>query len=330
MSEYEKQRSQRIKENRAILEALGLPQITSSLRDLYRTSKNKKKDKEVGDDDDDEYIPENEGERELGSSSEQDDDFAIEDASRSRKRKMVKSLRLNSKRVSNDQPPPHSLQKQVIETQPNNAPNASEIINVEQAEANAGKHIIKKGRGHTINAKLKQERERLMAKGKKFDIQFPKPYKRICGKHAKSFKAEAQVCITQRAPLGVNNWREIPEADVDEMWKHMKDAFDLPDEVQVPAMKQVQSQFRTKQHNLYEAYLKKKGRPNEVTPEDWNWLINNKWSDPKFQERSLKNKANRNSENGEWPDVVEVWKATRMRSNGTWCIPNGEEIMAHY
>jgi len=24
---------------------------------------------------------------------------------------------------------------------------------------------------------------------------------------------------------------------------------------------------------------------------------------------------------------MEVWKATRMRSDGTWCIPNGEEIM---
>jgi len=24
---------------------------------------------------------------------------------------------------------------------------------------------------------------------------------------------------------------------------------------------------------------------------------------------------------------MKVWKATRMRSDDTWCIPNGEEIM---
>ena len=24
---------------------------------------------------------------------------------------------------------------------------------------------------------------------------------------------------------------------------------------------------------------------------------------------------------------MKVWKATHMRSNGTWCIPKGEEIM---
>ncbi|KAG5052441.1 hypothetical protein JHK87_004639 [Glycine soja] len=35
----------------------------------------------------------------------------------------------------------------------------------------------------------------------------------------------------------------------------------------------------------------------------------------------------KDSISGEWPDAIEVWKATHMISNGTWCIPKGEEIM---
>ncbi|XP_029126116.1 uncharacterized protein LOC114915475 [Cajanus cajan] len=134
------------------------------------------------------------------------------------------------------------------------------------------------------------------------------------------------------------------------MWKHMKDALSLSDEVKEYAMKQIQSQYKNKLYHLHQLYLKKKGRPKNVSPDDWNWLINNKWSDLKFQERSLKNKVNRSkqemksitgtksivqkafemkqeSKADEWPNAMEVWKATRMRSNGTWCIPNGEQIM---
>nr|GMD38004.1 putative transposase [Ipomoea batatas] len=33
-------------------------------------------------------------------------------------------------------------------------------------------------------------------------------------------------------------------------------------------------------------------------------------------------------DSNEWrPNVVEVWKTSRTKSNGTWSVPNGEEIM---
>ncbi|KAJ1392073.1 Ubiquitin interacting motif [Sesbania bispinosa] len=85
MSKYEEQRLQRIAENRARLEALGLPQMASSLKGLPR---NKKKGKEKVKDDDEEYRPEDEAEPGSASSSDQDEDFAIENASGSRKRKV--------------------------------------------------------------------------------------------------------------------------------------------------------------------------------------------------------------------------------------------------
>ncbi|XP_029126146.1 uncharacterized protein LOC109793221 [Cajanus cajan] len=139
---------------------------------------------------------------------------------------------------------------------------------------------------------LERKKKGLWQKEKNIDIQFPPPFYKICGKHAKYFKSEAQVCIRQKAPLQVNSWSEITKDDVDEMWKHMKDALSLSDEVKEYAMKQIQSQYKNKLYHLHQLYLKKKGRPKNVSPDDWNWLINNKWSDLKFQERSFKNKVN--------------------------------------
>ena len=48
-------------------------------------------------------------------------------------------------------------------------------------------------------------------------------------------------------------------------------------------MKQIQSQYKNKLYHLHQDYLKEKGRPKYVSPEDWNWLIKNKWSGSKFQ-----------------------------------------------
>nr|GMC89357.1 ATP synthase subunit-like protein [Ipomoea batatas] len=35
----------------------------------------------------------------------------------------------------------------------------------------------------------------------------------------------------------------------------------------------------------------------------------------------------KDKDSNEWPNAVEVWKASRTKSNGTWSVPNGEEIM---
>ncbi|XP_010264258.1 PREDICTED: centrin-1-like [Nelumbo nucifera] len=70
MSAYEKQRLSRIRENKARLEALGLPTLASSLlRTVEKTSKRKGKRK----DEDDEYIP-SDGDRGVSSSSEEDNE----------------------------------------------------------------------------------------------------------------------------------------------------------------------------------------------------------------------------------------------------------------
>lgn len=99
MSEYEKQRLDRIAENKARLKAMGLPQMVSSLKTSTPITKKKGKEKV---EEDEEYIPQNDEEQEhdeSDSSSEQHEhDSDFENASGSRKRKAKnKSLKVKSR-----------------------------------------------------------------------------------------------------------------------------------------------------------------------------------------------------------------------------------------
>ena len=90
VTEYEKQRLSRIAENRARLEALGLPKMALSLKSSHLRTAKKGKEK-VKEDDDEEYVPEDEGGPGSSSSSDhdedsKDEDFATKNSSGSRKR----------------------------------------------------------------------------------------------------------------------------------------------------------------------------------------------------------------------------------------------------
>lgn len=93
VTEYEKQRLSRIAENRARLEALGLPKMALSLKSSHLRTAKKRKEKKVEEDDDEEYLPEDEAGPGSSSSSEhdedrKDEDFATKNSSGLRKRKV--------------------------------------------------------------------------------------------------------------------------------------------------------------------------------------------------------------------------------------------------
>ncbi|WJX49394.1 hypothetical protein P8452_35835 [Trifolium repens] len=102
MSEYEKQRLERIAENQARLKAMGLPQMVTSLKKSIPIKKKKKKKgkEKVKDDDDEEYKPENEEEQEPESDSDSSSDSDFENASGSRKRKAKKKSLMVKSRVT--------------------------------------------------------------------------------------------------------------------------------------------------------------------------------------------------------------------------------------
>ncbi|XP_054780069.1 caltractin-like [Prosopis cineraria] len=112
VSEYEKQRLSRIAENRARLEALGLPKMASSLKRSSQSVIDKKRKKKVGDDE--EYVPDD-AEVILSSSSgedghddddddDDDEDFVSKKASQSRKRKVKKKGSMPKPQVSREDP----------------------------------------------------------------------------------------------------------------------------------------------------------------------------------------------------------------------------------
>ncbi|XP_021302308.1 uncharacterized protein LOC110429892 isoform X2 [Sorghum bicolor] len=103
------------------------------------------------------------------------------------------------------------------------------------------------------------------------------------------------------------------------VWKKLKEKFpELSEEDKDCAMRQVESQYNNRRYRLLQAYRNKKPRPQHVSPEGWQWLIRNLWTDDDFQ---------RNPETGEWPTAMQVWRATYQKADGTWSIPTGEEIM---
>jgi hypothetical protein len=48
-------------------------------------------------------------------------------------------------------------------------------------------------------------------------------------------------------------------------------------------MRQVERQYNVRRHRLYKTYCTRRQRPSDVAPEDWQWLIDNLWSNENFQ-----------------------------------------------
>ncbi|KAK9037784.1 hypothetical protein V6N11_022684 [Hibiscus sabdariffa] len=129
---------------------------------------------------------------------------------------------------------------------------------------------------------------RKKAKGQELDIQFPPPYYKVCGKHANLFKAEVTNCVRQHAPFQVASWKEISENDFKTLWLILKTQSD-----------------RNKVNRGHQQIGSIVGTKSIIQ-----------------KAHEMKDK-----DSDEWPDAVTLWKATHMKHNGTWSVPNGEEIM---
>uniref|UniRef100_A0A0E0B1L2 Uncharacterized protein n=1 Tax=Oryza glumipatula TaxID=40148 RepID=A0A0E0B1L2_9ORYZ len=226
----------------------------------------------------------------------------------------------------------------------------------------------RKGRGLTINGTL----AKLRARGVLLDIQFAAQFGKVCGRHASVFKSEVTVCVRQEVPLKVKKWKVIEKAFPGTMhasvfksevtvcmrqevplkvkkWKVIEKAFP-------GTMSSIWNLLKAKFPEIsmadYQCVMTQVERqyncPSHVAPEDWQWLIDNLWSDEQFQKWSKQNSINRSKQEmkshvgtksivqiahelrnpvtGEWPSAIDVWKATYLK-NGTWSVPNGEEIL---
>ncbi|RLM84331.1 ATP synthase subunit-like protein [Panicum miliaceum] len=78
------------------------------------------------------------------------------------------------------------------------------------------------------------------------------------------------------------------------IWNFLRDKFP---EISVGdkgyVMAQVERQYNVRRSRLHTTYRTTKRRPSDVAPEDWQWLIENLWTNEKFKKRSETNSRNR-------------------------------------
>uniref|UniRef100_A0A8I6XTS0 Uncharacterized protein n=1 Tax=Hordeum vulgare subsp. vulgare TaxID=112509 RepID=A0A8I6XTS0_HORVV len=137
---------------------------------------------------------------------------------------------------------------------------------------------------------------------------------------------------------------------------HMHDRWDLEDtpdtEAKVLTIAKVRSRgWRSTLSSTYKAYKTDAARlanlPEDLQPEEWEWMIEYFGTDLKFHERSQKNTDSRkkqktkrrtgsksysqvsfekrNPETGEEPDCITLWELTHTK-NGTWSNTESHDV----
>ncbi|XP_071680167.1 uncharacterized protein [Lolium perenne] len=213
----------------------------------------------------------------------------------------------------------------------------------------------KKGQGVVKGVKAVQKR---FANGSaKLNITFSETLGGKIGMNYRSFKDDVVVIMKRKVPLiGVRRWSDIHPsvhrlivADVIDRW----DLEDTP-ETEEKILRIAQERYRGWRSTLsstYKAFKTDDARlanvPEDLQPEEWEWMINYFGNDEKFQARSQVNSDNRkkqktkhrvgsksyaqlsfekrNLETGEEPDCVALWELTHTK-NGTWSNPESQEV----
>ncbi|CAL1371187.1 unnamed protein product [Linum trigynum] len=227
---------------------------------------------------------------------------------------------------------------------------------VQEPELNpSGSHLKKKKtRGPTRCMKIIELEE-----GRKLPVDFDEDHQAI-GENATSFVWFLGVTVRNRSccPLQVKRWKDISNDAIEHMWAIVQEkfTFELPMGRMEAIIGHMNALYRDHRQKLKQKYFNKKhsyksrlkNRPKRVSKDDWKYLVN-LWSDPTFQERSLKNKENRSKrsmppytgtkslarlrhqmkkQNGTVPSRVEVWIESRKRKKGKTIDPDSQDVIS--
>ncbi|KAE8815695.1 hypothetical protein D1007_06884 [Hordeum vulgare] len=226
----------------------------------------------------------------------------------------------------------------------------------------------KKGRG--VLKGFKASKKRFANGSAKLNIAFSKKLGGTVGMNYHSLKDDVVVIMKRKLPLiGVRRWSDIhptihrlivADMIVLLMYVHLlyalHDRWDLEDtpDTEEKVLTIVKERYRGWQSTLsstYKAYKTDATRlanlPEDLQPEEWEWMIEYFGTDLKFQERSQKNTDNRkkqkkkhrigsksysqvsfekrNPEAGEEPDCITLWELTDTK-NGTWSNTESHDV----
>nr|XP_051206469.1 uncharacterized protein LOC127321473 [Lolium perenne] len=213
----------------------------------------------------------------------------------------------------------------------------------------------KSGRG--VLKGLKVSKKRFASGSAKLNVAFSDRLGGSTGMNYRSFVDDVVVFMKRRMPLiGVRTWADIHAsvhrlivADVLERW-NLEDTPDMEDKILKIAKERYRG-WRSTLHSTYKAYNTDAARmanvPEDLQPEEWEWLINYFGTNSKFQETSQKNSDNRKKqkaihrvgsksysqlsfekrdlETGEEPDCIALWELTHTK-NGIWSNRESQDV----
>ncbi|XP_039146797.1 uncharacterized protein LOC120284038 [Dioscorea cayenensis subsp. rotundata] len=161
-------------------------------------------------------------------------------------------------------------------------------------------------------------------------------------------------------PLQVKEWKDIQNGSIEHMWNIIleKFNFEIPSGRKEAIYDHMNALYRDYRHKMKKQYFDSKttyhnslkNKPKHVTMNDWKYLVN-LWSDTTFQERSMKNKKNREKrsmppytgtksyarlrhqmkkEKGKVPSRVEVWIESRKRKRDKEIDPSSQNIIVQF
>ncbi|CAM0912258.1 unnamed protein product [Alopecurus aequalis] len=177
------------------------------------------------------------------------------------------------------------------------------------------------------------------------------------GMNNRSFKDDVVVIMKRKLPLiGLRKWSDIHPTIHRQIVADMMDRWELEDtpETEEKILKIAKERYRGWRSTLsstYKAYKTDAARlanvPEDLQPEEWEWMIEYFGTDSKFQEISQKNSDNRKRqktkhrtgsksysqlsfekrdlETGEEPDCIALWELTHTK-NGTWTNEESQKV----
>uniref|UniRef100_R7W3E4 Uncharacterized protein n=1 Tax=Aegilops tauschii TaxID=37682 RepID=R7W3E4_AEGTA len=213
----------------------------------------------------------------------------------------------------------------------------------------------KKGRG--VLKGFKASKKRFANGSAKLNITFSEKLGGTVGMNYRSFKDDVVVIMKRKLPLiGVRTWSDIHPTIHRLIVADMIDRWDLEDtpETEEKVLKIAKERYRGWRSTLsstYKAYKTDAARlanlPEDLQPEEWEWMIEYFGTDSKFQDRSQKNADNRkkqktkhiiglksysqvsfekrNLETGEEPDCIALWELTHT-NDGTWSNTDSQNV----
>ncbi|XP_044985025.1 rac guanine nucleotide exchange factor JJ-like isoform X2 [Hordeum vulgare subsp. vulgare] len=213
----------------------------------------------------------------------------------------------------------------------------------------------KKGRG--VLKGIKVAKKRFANGSSKLHIEFSKTLGGSIGENYRLFVDDVVVFMKRKAPLiGVNKWSNIDSsvtdsivADVIAKWD-LEDTYSTKGKILTIARERYRG-WRSTLHSTYKAYntddQRRANKPEDVTPEEWDYMINYFGTDLKFQELSQKNTENRqkqkarhiagskwysqisyekrDEETGKEPTILQLWQITHTR-NGSWSNKESQTV----